>query len=464
MRLCLLALVFVATQTPALPELPSVDLSGVPTSTRQAIEQALAEVRTDPSNPELNGRLGKLAHAYELYELASVAYGRSLARQPDSFEWLYLSGVVEDLRGNSDAALGFLEKALGRNGGYLPASARLSETFFKLGRLEECRRVARAMLGTAPDYPVGHYWLGRGLLASQQTDTAIRHLRRAVELFPDFGSAHYALALAYRDRGEPETARQAMERYRRNPNRWPASGDRLLQSIQGLRSGAREHLAKGIELADANQIEAAIREHEEALKLQPDLVQGHINLIRLYAQAGDSDKAEEHYRRAVELSPGLTDSHYNYGVLLMGLDRREEALKAFRKVLEVNPDTSAAHNNIGFLFERQGNLEKASSHYRSAIESDPSYRLARFNLGRVLVALKQYEQAVEQFTLILAPEDQATPRYTYALASTFVRMGRRKEGFELAQRAAEMARRMGQSDLAAAIENDLRQLQPGQPR
>jgi predicted Zn-dependent protease len=85
----------------------------------------------------------------------------------------------------------------------------------------------------------------------------------------------------------------------------------------------------------------------------------------------------------------------------------------------------------------------------------PTLRAARFNYGRALVAAGRLQDAIIEFSKLLEPQDQETPRYLFALAAARVRAGDVGSGREQAQAALAMARQYGQTDLAAAIERDL---------
>jgi tetratricopeptide (TPR) repeat protein len=97
-------------------------------------------------------------------------------------------------------------------------------------------------------------------------------------------------------------------------------------------------------------------------------------------------------------------------------------------------------------------------HYREAIANDPGYRVARFNLGRVLIALGRAREAAEQFERLLGPEDRDTPRFTHALATAWLAAGNLSDARKYGEQALQAARRLGQSELAATIEQDLERM------
>ena len=178
----------------------------------------------------------------------------------------------------------------------------------------------------------------------------------------------------------------------------------------------------------------------------------------MYGRTRNWTKAEEHYRAVVALGLNLGDAHYDYGVLLGLQEQWDLAAEAYRRAIAVNPQHARAHNNLGEILERQRDFVSAAGEYRRAIEGQPAFRLARFNLGRMLIALGRNSEAIVELEKLTEPRDAEAPRYLFALATAYVRAGRKDEGIKWASDAQALAREHGQNDLAAAIERELTRL------
>ena len=142
----------------------------------------------------------------------------------------------------------------------------------------------------------------------------------------------------------------------------------------------------------------------------------------------------------------------------LGPETKDQQEVAYRKAASLNPESARAQNNLGQVLERQRRIEAASDMYRQAVESQPTFRLARFNLGRMLLALGRTDEAILEFEKLKQPRDAEAPRYLFALATAYVRAGRKDEGIGWASDARTLALAHGQSDLAAAIERELARL------
>lgn len=128
---------------------------------------------------------------------------------------------------------------------------------------------------------------------------------------------------------------------------------------------ARLWCERGVELQDHAQ-DAACRAYEEAVRLDPALVEAHVNLGRLYHEAGSLKEAEASYRRAVRHCPDLAVAHFNLGVVLEDRHRDAAAITSYQRALQLDPRFQPAHCNLAELFERHGRPLDALRHYAAA--------------------------------------------------------------------------------------------------
>jgi tetratricopeptide (TPR) repeat protein len=443
-----------------VPHLPRISIASFRPAIRDQLRRGYAEAAAKPGDAEASGRLGMLLQAYEQTESAEICYRRARALDPQRFEWAYYLGLTQALSGKNEEAAATLEGALRIDREYLPARLKLVEVLITLGRLDESESVCQAMIRDAPDAAPVYYWAGRVASAKGRMAAAIDRYRKASQLWPSYGTAHYALALALRQTGATAEAEQhiaAYQKYKADGD--PQPEDRYREAVRALDNGALAHLMKGVDLENAGQIEAAIAEHEAAVSQDPKLAQAHANLIALYARAARGDMAEREYRETVALNPNLPQSHYDYGVFLVSAGRFRDAESAFRKALASSPNYAEAHSNLGALLEREGKTDEALREYQNAIDDKPNFRQAHFQLGRLLLLRKKTGEAIAQLTQTLTPQDNDTPRFLYALGVAYIESGDAVRAQRYLRQAGEGAASLGQEQLSREIAGTLRKLE-----
>lgn len=429
-----------------------------PAALRRAIAPAVRESRARPADAKPTGQLGRLLHAWEQWDSAHEAYARAAALAPGDFQWAYLDGcVLERLARHAEAAAA-LERALAIDPAYLPARVKLAERLLDAGRTKESKAQFDVMLAHADAEPAARFGLGRIAAARGEHLQAVALFERALALFPEWGAAHYALALSLRALGRREEAARALEHHARYGPLWPALPDPVLAATIALRDDATAHLRRAESLADAEKLAEAAAAAKAALQLDPRLSVAHERLLTIYGRLGDWKRAELHYRAALAAGANLSELHYNYGVLQGQQEHWNEAERCYRLAIAANPLHARAHNNLGQILERTRGFDDALAEYRLAIDSEPTFRLARFNAGRALLALGRADAAVVELGTIIEPRDAETPRYLFGLAVALVRAGHREEGVARATEARALATRYRQADLAASIDAELARL------
>ncbi|MEX2302058.1 MAG: tetratricopeptide repeat protein [Bryobacterales bacterium] len=437
---------------------PQLDANTFDESIRERVRAAYEAVVAQPNDAAKNGELAMLLQAHSQFENSEAFYRRSQRFAPSAFNWTYYLAITQQRQAKHQDAVANFRAALKIDSGYSSARLHLAESLLALGELDEAGELYQSVIDSNSGIAGAHFGLGRVLVAKGETAAAVTPLQRACELGPRFGAAHYALAMAYRDLGEDAKAKRHLALYAQDQYGGPVAPDALLEEVKALKTGANVHLRRGVDLEKAGRVADAIAEHEKAVELDPEIVQARINLVILYGRLGNFEKANEHYQAALDTGAPHAELHYNFGVLAFGKGKVQEAKAAFARAIELNPQYAAAHNNLGFIVQAEGRLDEAERHFRIAIENQPNHRLARFHLGRLLAQKQRPKEAIAQFEKTLEPVDEQTPQFLYALAAAYDMVGERAKALEYAHRAQKLAVDMGQPQLAAKIEQDLKKL------
>jgi regulator of sirC expression with transglutaminase-like and TPR domain len=110
------------------------------------------------------------------------------------------------------------------------------------------------------------------------------------------------------------------------------------------------------------------------------LGQVHNNLGVIYSERKDFDAAAREYESALDLDPRLPVALYNWGndLLRQGLYRR--AVRLFSRSLRLYPTDVWALNNQGLAYKKLGKPQKARRDFEAAMRIEPGFDQAARNL------------------------------------------------------------------------------------
>jgi len=439
---------------PAIPDIIAADFAA---PVQQQIMDARAQLQANPLDAKANVTLGNILHTYKLLPWAISCYERARQLDPDDYATAYYLGIASAQAGADAGAIVNLRAALQLQPEYAPARLRLAERLFRTGQLDEARTLFEALLASDADSPWAHHELAQVLTAQGEQPAAIEHNLRAVGLFDSFGPAHYALALAYRDRGETEQAARHLARYQQHPDSKPPRADPLMEALLELDISASAHIRRARRLRAAGLQVEAVQALEQAVAMEPESIEARSQLIRLYDALNDFDRAQQHYLAVTAIRPNAVMANLWYGTFLGKLGRMQEAANAFEKVLLTSPDNSMAHTLLGQALEEMQQPDAAERHYRLAIASDPLNHQASILLARRLASTGRIDAATPLLLKTLDTVERNRAFYLYQVALVYAAADQTGTAQAYLQQARDAAARDGQQSLLEQIAQTGRQ-------
>lgn len=154
----------------------------------------------------------------------------------------------------------------------------------------------------------------------EHMDEGVKHLERALEIYPRFLEAQLKLGTAYMDKQEWHKAEQILQRaFEINPqapNVLFAMGELYLQ------------------LKKSREAEKILR---QGLEIEPRSWQGHFTLGRVYWNEGDIVKASRQIAITLQLNPELAEAHLLAGNIWLRASKPQEAKFEFDEYLRLAP-------------------------------------------------------------------------------------------------------------------------------
>jgi Tfp pilus assembly protein PilF len=193
------------------------------------------------------------------------------------------------------------------------------------------------------------YMLGEAALRQHNWDAAVNELQMALTIDPTFDQAMTALARAFHEKGDDDSARQwldkALHRNEQNFRAWYELG--------------------WIDSKSGNN-DAAEASYQKVLALQPNFPLAERDLGMLYFGKKDYQKAAAHLARATEL--GVREAQlFNFlGISYSLIGRLPVAVRSYQQALQIDPSLADAHLNLGYAYEQLKQAAAAAEQYREA--------------------------------------------------------------------------------------------------
>lgn len=187
---------------------------------------------------------------------------------------------------------------------------------------------------------------------------------------------------------------------------------------------------------DQEALDAANRNAEEALRLNPELAAVHVVWGRVQALRGNNDLAMASFERAVKIDPNDADALLAIARQYERLGRLADADAAFQKAGVLEPDGIASHDFYANFLYRQGRFEEAIREWQAVLRLAPDHLGGLVNLGAALVETGKLDQGIVAYKRVI--ELKPTAMAFNNLGVVYERLRRNAEAVEAFRRAIQM--------------------------
>jgi protein O-mannosyl-transferase len=246
----------------------------------------------------------------------------------------------------------------------------------------------------------------------------------------------------------------------RQTSYWRNSGTLWAHAIDCDPNDIRARYDLGNYLDQKKDLDGAIVQYEDVIKVNPNHISAHNNLGMALSAKGDVADAIGQYREAIKLDPDYAIAHYNLGSALLERGQTDEAIQEFQDALSIdparaevrdNPDLSVSeqtatimktdyaqfHNGLGLAFAWKGEVAEAIVQYQEALKLNPYYLEAIYNLANALAKAGQVDGAVAAFQEAFKM-DPGNAKQHNNLGTALRRLGRTDEAIAQYQKALKM--------------------------
>jgi tetratricopeptide (TPR) repeat protein len=195
---------------------------------------------------------------------------------------------------------------------------------------------------------------------------AIVQYRNALQQDPRFGEARYKLAQTYEKQGD---ARNAFREYIRAADLLPGNMEAqvkaaslllMTRQFEDAKTRAQKALAKdpknvqaqivlGSAMAGLNDFDAALKQLEEANKLQPT-VGAYAGIGAIESARGAQPDAEKSFRAAVAVDPKNVGGHLALAYYLISVGKATDAEASLKQALSLDANNNLANRALAALY------------------------------------------------------------------------------------------------------------------
>jgi tetratricopeptide (TPR) repeat protein len=230
-----------------------------------------------------------------------------------------------------------------------------------------------------------HFDKAEKFMAGGKVAEAIVEYRNALREDPKFGEARFKLAQAYRQTGNQP---QAYREFVRAADLMPQNNDAQIEATHYLvaagafedakariqpvldrdPTNAKAQLALGSALVGLKDLDGAVREIEEAIKLQPG-VAAYSSLAFVKLQQGDKETAKASFEKAVEADPKSIGAKLALAYFHWASDDLPAAERAYQAAVAVDPKNTLANRAIAAFYAGTKRPEMAEPYLKTMADS-----------------------------------------------------------------------------------------------
>jgi tetratricopeptide (TPR) repeat protein len=268
--------------------------------------------------------------------------------------------------GDRAAAIPLYRAVLAHDQGDPVALHLLGYALAQEGGMSEGLPLMERAVAARPDYVAARVNLANMLRQAGRAAEAVPHYRAALAVRPDGEGIRINLALALRESGQAAAART------------------LLRGLLAEKmDSAPAWDALGLVRGDLDDRDGAIAAHREAVRLQPDLLAGWVNLASALKTQFRFGEAVMALTRALALDPDNLPARTSLGVCLACTGATDKAIDLLQAITARHPDYGAAAIDLAQLHNDRFQPRAALAVLDRLLQARPQEMLARANRSRL---------------------------------------------------------------------------------
>ncbi len=155
------------------------------------------------------------------------------------------------------------------------------------------------------------------------------------------------------------------------------------------------HNMSGVANTALNQLDAAVKSLERAIKVNPGYSEAHSNLGSALKARGEVDLAIKCFTDALQIDPKNIAARFNKALAHQLTAGYGDAIKEYEMLIKLGSKDPVIFFNMGINFKILKDFDNAQTNFIKAFNIKPDYSLAYQACGHVLIARFNHEQAIK---------------------------------------------------------------------
>jgi len=249
---------------------------------------------------------------------------------------------------------------------------------------------------------------------------------------------------------------------------WETSKSLFGHALKVTQNNFLAHNNLGVALKEEGKIAEATSHYLEAVRLNPGQAFAHFNLAMSLVEQGRFEPALYHFSQLERLKFDTAEKHNMFGIALAKQGRLDDAARQFSLALRCDPNYAKSYCNLAYVRSQQGQIAEAMAFYREALRLHAKWPEALQSLAWLLATdyhseFRDGAEAIRLTEKACALTAQKEAGYLDTLAAAYAEAGWFPEAVATAEKALQLARATGKSDLSPEIQCRLEMYRDGKP-
>ncbi len=318
-----------------------------------AAEQAYREIlNNEPKRADVEHLLGIVLAQQQKYEEALIWLERAVQEDPKQPALQNsLANLYKNL-GNLDLAKKHYEKALQLKPDYATAQHNLANIYYQQSEYKQAAEHYRLAIQSQPNYADAHYHLGNTLTQLNESDHAIEEYRVAIDLDPKHAASYRHLGQLLLQKNQFNSAIEQLEKsLALEPN---ADAEHNLATAflkTDKIEAAITHFEKTLELDSKHvpalenlatlyltkhELEVALQYYLQAAMIEPS-AETFYNIGVIFMHQDRHKDAITYFLQALKLNPNYLDAHLNLAATYLKQENYTAAVQHYQAALQLKP-------------------------------------------------------------------------------------------------------------------------------